>query len=733
GAVVALDAATGRRAWAVRYPQRESPLAAGTAGPHDPAPAVYAGGRLYVSPADADHVLCLDAATGVPLWASDTLDVAHLLGVTSGRVVCALGGFHAGLCALDAATGRRLPDWGYRVAGADALAPFGRGLLCGDRVYWPTRAAGLKELRWDGTTGYAPTAFRDLPGGNLAYGDGCLVVATADHLHVLVAPAAEAAGPGQPVGRRHDLLLWRADMLRRTGRPAAEVRAAFAAAAAPEFPPERRFLALVRRAEYERAAGRTDAASAAVRAVAETTDLSRVRLRDADGMIRSARAWVDEADTATAASGLATTSPPQVASGSSDRLRLPLRQTWRVTLDPGREWALLPDNGADTGRVYVAGRGRLACRDVADGAERWRRELPFTPTWLAAANGSLIAAGDNGVARLSTSDGRPAWQFRLPPAAPWFDRPGWRDPEAVAPAERLSGFRWAGGRVIARLGVRSLLAFDGDTGIVLWQHTAPLAGSFRPAYFADGECVAVQSADGRRWVFDAATGQLLHTGPAPADFWLTPPLALDDRRLLFVEDGRLVALDRATWEPAWTWELPRWPSLTGEPPQTRLADGVLLVGVARNDCYEVERLDPATGRPVASSVAVGRERVDLAAMALDDDMLYVADGGELRTIDCRHDQVVRRQKLEPAARWRVELADGGLLLWSAPVVSPFEPPVPGRVSIIDLSEPERQRGDASLALGPTAGLRDVRIHGNQVTIVAAGEVRGYRGAKREVK
>src|SRR5262249_44870640 len=146
---------------------------------------------------------------------------------------------------------------------------------------------------------------------------------------------------------------------------------------------------------------------------------------------------------------------------------------------------------------------------------------------------------------------------------------------------------WAGGRLVARLGARSLLALDGDTGIVLWQHAAPLAGTFHSVWFADGQCVAVQSADCRRRVFDAATGRPEHAGPAPARPWATPPVALDARRLLFVEGGGLVALARSTWETAWTWDLPRWPSLTGEPPQTRLVNGVLLVGVARNDCYEV--------------------------------------------------------------------------------------------------------------------------------------------------
>ena len=193
GVIVGLEAATGRRAWAVRYPTRSM------SGPADPGPCVFADGRLYAAPTDSDRLYCLDAASGSVLWSSGPQAVTHLLGVAGGRVVCELGGMHAGVCAFDSVTGRRLTDWGYRVAGADAMAPFGRGLLFGDRVYWPTRAEGLLELRWDGTTGYPPTAFRELPGGNLAYGDGCLAVATADRLYVLVADA-EIPAPGHRMG-----------------------------------------------------------------------------------------------------------------------------------------------------------------------------------------------------------------------------------------------------------------------------------------------------------------------------------------------------------------------------------------------------------------------------------------------------------------------------------------------------------------------------------------------------
>jgi len=68
GAIVALDAASGRRAWAVRYPSRGTKTTDRTPSPRSLAPCLYAGGRLYAAPLDFDRILCLDAATGHQLW-----------------------------------------------------------------------------------------------------------------------------------------------------------------------------------------------------------------------------------------------------------------------------------------------------------------------------------------------------------------------------------------------------------------------------------------------------------------------------------------------------------------------------------------------------------------------------------------------------------------------------------------------------------------------------------------
>src|SRR5262249_24234861 len=87
GAVVALDAVTGRRVWAVRYPSRGPNRSKDEPSPRGLAPCLAADGRLYLAPLDYDRLLCLDAETGHVIWESTPLEVIHLLGVAKGRLI----------------------------------------------------------------------------------------------------------------------------------------------------------------------------------------------------------------------------------------------------------------------------------------------------------------------------------------------------------------------------------------------------------------------------------------------------------------------------------------------------------------------------------------------------------------------------------------------------------------------------------------------------------------------
>jgi outer membrane protein assembly factor BamB len=194
GAVIALDALSGRRTWAVRYPSQQPPPEEGSRL-RDLSPCVFAAGRLYVAPADSDLLLCLDPADGRTLWERQRLDVVHLLGVGEGRLIFTTP---KGLRAVNAVDGGDRGGWLLPDDGT--LAPMGRGMLIGDLVLWPTaqrRDDGLPGGRErvyavrqrDGRPVEDPTVLHGLPAGNLVYANGCLAVADRAVLSVFVHPA----------------------------------------------------------------------------------------------------------------------------------------------------------------------------------------------------------------------------------------------------------------------------------------------------------------------------------------------------------------------------------------------------------------------------------------------------------------------------------------------------------------------------------------------------------------
>jgi outer membrane protein assembly factor BamB len=175
GVVVAVDAFTGRPAWAHRY--RPAPPAAGPG--RDLCPAVYADGRVFAAPADAGAVFALDAGTGQPLWDADGLQVDQLFGVSRGRLVVTLGGPVKGIRGLDLATGASVEPGGWRTHDDPQLGSFGRGLASEELLLWPTASREGTYLLHasDGTNAGGWQTLREAR-GNLAYAGGVLVVAT---------------------------------------------------------------------------------------------------------------------------------------------------------------------------------------------------------------------------------------------------------------------------------------------------------------------------------------------------------------------------------------------------------------------------------------------------------------------------------------------------------------------------------------------------------------------------
>jgi outer membrane protein assembly factor BamB/tetratricopeptide (TPR) repeat protein len=202
GAIVAVDARTGQRLWAVRYPIKVDKSA--EAAFRDLMPCIAAAGRLYVAPADSDRILCLDPTTGVVLWEYEGVQVVQLLGVAHGKLIFTTGRRPVdeskpyGLRAIDATDGDDDPEKrkGWYCPTDGGLTPMGRGLLIGDLVLWPTDQTSsehpgcwVKAVRQsDGDQPDDPTLLHQVPVGNLVYADGCLAVADREGVSVFVPP-----------------------------------------------------------------------------------------------------------------------------------------------------------------------------------------------------------------------------------------------------------------------------------------------------------------------------------------------------------------------------------------------------------------------------------------------------------------------------------------------------------------------------------------------------------------
>lgn len=181
GVIVALNGLSGKPAWAATYESRgQRGLPANLLPvPRDVCPPVYAHGRVFVAPYDTEEIIALDAHTGGRLWDRPrVVEVVQLLGVIGNKLIFSADGVYRGIGAVEVATGQVDRQWGDLTA----AAPFGRGLILGDCVLFPTRDHGLAILNHDGRPVYAPALFQSLPGGNLSFGDGTLIIATGEHL-----------------------------------------------------------------------------------------------------------------------------------------------------------------------------------------------------------------------------------------------------------------------------------------------------------------------------------------------------------------------------------------------------------------------------------------------------------------------------------------------------------------------------------------------------------------------
>jgi outer membrane protein assembly factor BamB/tetratricopeptide (TPR) repeat protein len=194
GAIVAVDAHDGRLEWAVTYesvvPRRlfqvSSHLHQGLL------PAMFHDGFVFVAPNDCNRLFCIEADSGRVRWqlkqpAPDRW--RHLLGIVPGGDAGRLIVSGSTLASIDIATKRIV--FGGLVNGQDAIRippveqGYGRGVLAGNVILWPTRES-IKIV--DAVAGtvignkplHAPGAAE--MGGNLTVSQGMLIVAQPERL-----------------------------------------------------------------------------------------------------------------------------------------------------------------------------------------------------------------------------------------------------------------------------------------------------------------------------------------------------------------------------------------------------------------------------------------------------------------------------------------------------------------------------------------------------------------------
>jgi outer membrane protein assembly factor BamB/tetratricopeptide (TPR) repeat protein len=182
GALVALEAETGSTLWVATYP-RQDPEHLGSGSERDLNPAVVDGGMVYVAPSDANSIFAFDAQSGRLRWKSEPISsdvkLSHLLGVAQGRLI-ATGDR---VLLFDAKTGELRRVW----PDAGKAEGYGRGLLAGDLIYWPTRTEIQVLNQRTGMRTEPPIKLQEtyrVKGGNLVAGDGYLIVAQSDGLVV---------------------------------------------------------------------------------------------------------------------------------------------------------------------------------------------------------------------------------------------------------------------------------------------------------------------------------------------------------------------------------------------------------------------------------------------------------------------------------------------------------------------------------------------------------------------
>jgi outer membrane protein assembly factor BamB len=631
GYIVACDATTGQRQWALRYPSIE-----GTPSPREFSSGVHADGRLFLAPADGASLLAVDALTGRVVWelpwlrpsndimnkAPKISEIVQLYGVVGGRLIFT---DRYRLQAVDAGTGTVV----WQQPSVGKLPGIGRGLIAGPWVFWPTADP---QLSWravshadgdvrrlsatDGPAYYEPTTLRNLPAGNVAFADGCLVVAGPKELVAFVASARSLP-----------------HLEREARRSKVE----------PDT--------LYRLALAQLDAGRDNAAQATL------TDLwSRVPFTERpaweallaerrgvskpfEPIVREARATFGfEADDP---------SPEGNLSGTLQLAWGPIPGLAPRIHSPVHNW------------MVIVRDGELALVDASTGETRWRRgDVEPSFQWLCNSYGALIVAGPHAIEIFAAKDGKRLWR--------------------QVPADRTGRWHLVDGQPRRDWGTSRFDAFlDIGAGVAFFENGRDL----RTAGFAS---VATEPATrkGIRHLDDTWLQPIARVvPPVLSSAWGPDRVAAAtvpeggetyspaevERRVVRLPHGFATAMRNGEIVAGKSWRfIPSEPTtLTGEPPQLMGNKDGLLALVPRNLGTELVRVDDSTGRAMWSVPCHElHDGFDVRAASFDDYGVYYPYRGHVTARSMIDGLTLWKKPLPPIpGPWQVDRYGDTLVVW----------------------------------------------------------------------
>ena len=723
GAVVALDAASGRRAWGFRYSR--SRQAESAYSPH-PTPVVSSGGRLFVAPADGDAVYALDPESGRVLWQMGPANGTRILGVSAGRLIVTVDGPARSTRGLSLETGSYESPGGWIQPG---ILGYGQGFVTDDAIAWPTRSGLLFLDTMDGAPLHESRPSPEFDGnsnyfGNVVHADGVMIVVGHSKLWGYVSHAREFGPPSPrsdrgPARVEFERLIDRTEHALAGGEPATARRWLAAAARGP-LPKRYRAWIAARLLLLTTRTGTLPTLPPEVEGI--LPDLRDEWLFGADRIPITLGTLVDRHLGRGDSHRASSFDPRHCHRKPADVPVLnPDPEIVRtLRLPPGSAPLRgIPGSTVQPTRLFVTTDEELIAVSMAQG-EIARFASPDQFIFAAELGEGFVAVGPSAVAVYGTEP-TPRWVFRVPTTEPLPTRPGmpfifFGDDLAVP---ELSSFQLKGTWLIARLGERHLIALDLPSQRIAWVVRAdgtpgfhpialPNAVRFGSSFGITSRHLVVQLSDGRRRLIDAETGKICASGGfserTSRVWWPHRPLEVSTNTVVIPDGADVVRLiDVEAGAEKWKHEVEGESSLTGDPPQTAAWSDTLVLAVRRNHGVELDRLDVLDGRSLWTGGAAffDADAVNLAHADADSERIVVPVGDSLVAVSLESGRILWKAKLpetHSACGWVVRLGRGCVIAYPEAAI-PREPvaSVLGRLRRSFVHEPAMWRLPGFLA------------------------------------